>query len=156
MVGVIGFVILGNGILNVLFPAYYLLVYRREGPAELGLTTHRLWLALGLTHHIDADVDAERNKLMDDLNQTGFLSGTYWLDGFHEKLNGRNGGGDPYRTDGRLAVGVVAIGYVPLPFDLQEGAEVASVGGHGDARVPSPGIGGSSGCTRTLAPRPGP
>jgi hypothetical protein len=53
-------------------------------------------------------------EAMDDLSQTGLLSGTYWLDGFHEKLEGRNGGGDSYRTDGRLAVGVVAIGYVPL------------------------------------------
>lgn len=66
------------------------------------------------THHIEADVDTERNKLMDDLNQTGLLSGMYWQDGFHERLEGHNGGGDPYYTDGRLAVGVVAIGYVPL------------------------------------------
>jgi hypothetical protein len=72
------------------------------------------------THHIEADVDAERNKLMDDLNQTGLLSGTYWVDGFHEKLKGHNGGGDPYYTDGRLAVGVAAIGYVPSLSDADE------------------------------------
>jgi hypothetical protein len=67
-----------------------------------------------ITHHIDADVDAERGKLMDDLNQTGLLSGTYWLDDFHENREGHNGGGDRYHTDGRLPVGVVAIGNVPL------------------------------------------
>ena len=27
-----------------------------------------------------------------------------WKDGFHEELDGRNGGGDPWHTDGRLAV----------------------------------------------------
>lgn len=72
------------------------------------------------THHIEADVDAERNKLMDDLNQTGLLSGMYWQDDFHEKLEGHNGGGDPYYTDGRLAIGVVAIGYVPSLSDTNE------------------------------------
>jgi hypothetical protein len=76
-----------------------------------------------ITHHIDADVDAERNKLMDDLNQTGLLSGVYWLDDFHDKREGRNGGGDRYYTDGRLAVGVAAIGYVPLPSGPVEAAE---------------------------------
>lgn len=47
--GFLVFVVLGNGILNVLFPAYYMLVKRREEPAELGITTRRLWLALGLS-----------------------------------------------------------------------------------------------------------
>lgn len=46
--GLLVFVVFGNGILNVLFPAYYMLVVRREGPGELGITTRRLWLALGL------------------------------------------------------------------------------------------------------------
>jgi membrane protease YdiL (CAAX protease family) len=47
--GLLVFVIFGNGILNVLFPAYYLLVVRKAGPAELGITTSRLWLALPLS-----------------------------------------------------------------------------------------------------------
>ncbi len=79
-----------------------------------------------ITHHIEADVDAERNKLMDDLNQTGLLSGMYWVDDFHEKREGRNGGGDRYFTDGRLAVGVAAIGYVPLPAEPEQAAEAGS------------------------------
>ncbi len=33
--------------------------------------------------------------------------------GFQERLEGHNGGGDPYNTDGRLAIGVVGLGYVP-------------------------------------------
>jgi len=49
MVGLLVFVIFGNGILNVLFPAYYLLVLRGATPAELGITTRRLWLAVPLS-----------------------------------------------------------------------------------------------------------
>ena len=28
----------------------------------------------------------------------------HWIDGFHTECQGRNGGGDPWHTDGRLAV----------------------------------------------------
>lgn len=49
VVGLLVFVVFGNGLLNVLFPAYYMLVMRREGPGELGITTRRLWLSLGLS-----------------------------------------------------------------------------------------------------------
>jgi hypothetical protein len=62
-----------------------------------------------ITHHIAADVDAERDHLFQDLNETGDLSETYFEDGFHKTLEGRNGGGDPWRTDGRLEVGVIAL-----------------------------------------------
>ena len=27
-----------------------------------------------------------------------------WKDGFHTELDGKNGGGDPWHTDGRLAI----------------------------------------------------
>ena len=54
-------------------------------------------------------MDHERDKLMNDLNQAKQLTEEYWVEGFHEKLNGKNGGGDPYHTDGRLAVGVLVI-----------------------------------------------
>jgi hypothetical protein len=57
-----------------------------------------------ITHHIDADVDAERDKLLGDLQHAGVIANVDWLDGFHEKLEGRNGGGDPWHTDGRVPV----------------------------------------------------
>ena len=45
------------------------------------------------------------------------------MDGFHERLEGKNGGGDPYRTDGRLAVGILtALGAsagTGFPLDLK-------------------------------------
>jgi hypothetical protein len=62
-----------------------------------------------ITHHIAPDVDAERDHLFGNLQETGDLSETYFEDGFHKTLEGRNGGGDPWHTDGRLEVGVIAI-----------------------------------------------
>ena len=61
-----------------------------------------------ITHHIAADVDAERDHLFQDLKETGDLSETYFVDGFHKTLEGRNGGGDRWYTDGRLEVGGIS------------------------------------------------
>ena len=60
-----------------------------------------------VTHHIGADVDAERDKLLDDLHGAGVLAEVRWIDGFNPNRKGRNGGGNPYHTDGRLPVGWV-------------------------------------------------
>lgn len=62
-----------------------------------------------ITHHISPDVDAERDKVIADLQQAGDLAGVYWVDGFHAQLTGKNGGGDPYQTDGRLEVGRISL-----------------------------------------------
>ena len=63
----------------------------------------------GITHRIGAAVDRERNKLLVDTHDAGTLHGYYWVDGFHRELRGTNGGGDPFHTDGRLAVGVLSL-----------------------------------------------
>jgi hypothetical protein len=60
-----------------------------------------------ITHHIAPDVDTERDHLLGDLQRTGDLSTTDFVDGFHKTLEGRNGGGDRWYTDGRLEVGVI-------------------------------------------------
>ncbi len=56
-----------------------------------------------ITHHIDAEVDKERDKLIDDLKSTGDIV-LNWIDPFQPDHEGRNGGGDHFVTDGRLAV----------------------------------------------------
>jgi hypothetical protein len=56
-----------------------------------------------LTHHIDAAIDQERDRLLAQLNVT-FPASLDWLDAFQPALQGRNGGGDAYYTDGRLAL----------------------------------------------------
>ena len=59
------------------------------------------------------DVDAERDHIFATLQTTGRLTETYFLDDFHKVREGRNGGGDPWKTDGRLEVGVIADQAVP-------------------------------------------
>ncbi len=59
------------------------------------------------THHINANIDAERDKMMNDLTAAGRLSATEGVEGFQPKHDGRNGGGDPYRTDAKLPLGVL-------------------------------------------------
>lgn len=60
-----------------------------------------------ITHHIAGDVDAERDHLFADLKATGLLKEDDPVVGFHTVLEGRNGGGDRWHTDGRLFVGVI-------------------------------------------------
>jgi len=60
-----------------------------------------------VTHHIGPDVDTERDRLADQLKKAGWAQEEYWVDGFHRELEGHNGGGDPWHTDGRLAVVVL-------------------------------------------------
>lgn len=61
-----------------------------------------------ITHVTASDVDAERDYLFRCLKTTGELAEQYSVDGFHKHLEGRNGGGDLWRTDGALYVGVIA------------------------------------------------
>lgn len=60
-----------------------------------------------VTHHTAADIDAERDLLFQDLQATGSLAEVYFEDDFHQTRKGRNGGGDPWHTDGRLQVGII-------------------------------------------------
>jgi hypothetical protein len=60
-----------------------------------------------ITHHIAPDIDAERDSLFRDLQATGDLAENYFIDDFHSAHSGRNGGGDPWHSDGRLHVGII-------------------------------------------------
>ena len=60
-----------------------------------------------ITHHTAPNIDAERDTLFADLQRTGELQEVYFIDDFHHIRQGRNGGGDPWFTDGRLEVGVI-------------------------------------------------
>lgn len=60
-----------------------------------------------ITHHISPDVDAERNLTIGDLQTAGQLSSTYEIRGIGATKTGRNGGGDPYFTDGKVLIGVL-------------------------------------------------
>lgn len=55
-----------------------------------------------VTHHIDADIDAERKFLATDLETAGMVQAKYQVTGVGPTLAGRNGGGDLYYTDGEV------------------------------------------------------
>jgi hypothetical protein len=69
------------------------------------------------THETAPDVDTERDKLFDDLKQTGDLSEVVVVRGFHKVLEGRNGEGNVWRTDGDLFVGRIK------PVDSQSNSQ---------------------------------
>jgi hypothetical protein len=89
---------------------------------ELGMDDRPMWIgattfdrSVGIshrtgqiTHHIAPDVDAERDKLMADLQSAGQLVRTFQVTGVGAVMLGRNGGGDWYYTDGELSVGVIS------------------------------------------------
>jgi hypothetical protein len=89
-------------------------------PLWLGAATFDLKVGLShrtgqVTHHIAADVDAERDGLMADLIKAGQLVTIYQVTGVGLTLAGRNGGGDRYFSDGELSIGVIADGNKAQP-----------------------------------------
>ena len=57
-----------------------------------------------VTHHIAPDIDTVRGLLAADLEQAGMVQAIYQVSGIGPTLEGRNGGGDRYFTDGEIWV----------------------------------------------------
>jgi hypothetical protein len=66
-----------------------------------------------ITHHIAADVDAERDFVIAQLTQAGAVSQVYEVTGSGPTLLGRNGGGDRFFTDGEVKMAVLVAGEAP-------------------------------------------
>lgn len=62
------------------------------------------------THHISPDVDAERNRLIGDLVAAQAVTSLYSVSGVGPTVNGRNGEGDHYHTDGEIHLAVLSPG----------------------------------------------
>lgn len=60
-----------------------------------------------ITHHIGPDIDAERDLVIHDLTAAGMVITVSDIPGIGATKAGRNGGGDPYFTDGKAIVGVL-------------------------------------------------
>jgi hypothetical protein len=78
-------------------------------PVWMGAVTHDIRVEISrttfqVTHRIDADLDTERAFLLTDLSEAKQVTDVRWINDFHKELQGRNGGGDPWHTDGRLPV----------------------------------------------------
>jgi hypothetical protein len=86
---------------------------REDRPVWLGAVTFDRGAGIShrtgaITHHIAPDIDAERNRLISSLDAAHMLITTYQTSGTGPTLNGRNGGGDRYITDGEITVGVLS------------------------------------------------
>ena len=60
-----------------------------------------------ITHHIAPNIDAERDLVIAELSRAGVLMQIYQVSGIGPTINGRNGEGDRYFTDGEITVGVI-------------------------------------------------
>ncbi|MCB4771134.1 LssY C-terminal domain-containing protein [Ancylobacter sp. Lp-2] len=82
---------------------------------DLGAERQPVWLgsavATGtLPPRLDPDVDAARDRLIDDLDRAGMLTAIYQVTGLGPVLLGRNGEGERYRTDGEIRFGRLVAG----------------------------------------------
>src|ERR1700761_8235649 len=83
-------------------------------PVWLGAVTFDRGVGLShytgqVTHHIGPDIDAERDLLMRDLRDAGMVDAFFQVSGIGPTLFGRNGGGDPYYTDGEIHLATLVI-----------------------------------------------
>jgi hypothetical protein len=62
-----------------------------------------------ITHVTAPDVDKERDYLFECLEKTDDLAEKIVVEGFHKVRSGKNGGGDPWTTDGNLWAGVIKV-----------------------------------------------
>jgi hypothetical protein len=62
-----------------------------------------------ITHHIAPDTDRERDALLADVQYAGQVLRVYQVTGVGATLQGRNGCGDWYYTDGELTVAVLSM-----------------------------------------------
>lgn len=77
-------------------------------PIWIGSATKDIKVELSKTNHLPThgiapDLDDERQLVVSELAQTGFIIGDTTGPGFGKETHGFNGGGDPYVTDGQVA-----------------------------------------------------
>jgi hypothetical protein len=80
---------------------------QEQRPVWLGAVTYDRSVGIShytgaITHHIGADIDAERKLLAGELESAGMVEARYQVTGIGPTVNGRNGGGDLYYTDGEV------------------------------------------------------
>jgi hypothetical protein len=83
-------------------------------PVWLGAVTYDRGVGLSrytgqVTHHIGPNIDAERDLMMHDLVEAGMVDALFQISGIGPTLFGRNGGGDPYYTDGEIDVASLVV-----------------------------------------------
>ncbi|TCO93948.1 LssY-like putative type I secretion system component LssY [Chthoniobacter flavus] len=72
-----------------------------------------------ITHHIAADIDMERDGLVVDLQRVNRVQSLDWKNDFQPQPDGRNGGGDPWHTDQRMAVVTLKAGLATVAGQME-------------------------------------
>lgn len=67
-----------------------------------------------ITHHIAPAIDGERDRLIGDLVAAEVVTTLYSVSGVGPTINGRNGEGDRYYTDGDIRIAVLSKGAAPV------------------------------------------
>jgi hypothetical protein len=110
----------------------------RDVRVELSHTNHLP------THGISPDLDAERELVVSELAQTGYLIADGVGPGFGVETHGVNGGGDPFFTDGQVAALTLAdVWTSPLATQVRSplGAKIAQTMERGiRGRLPQQGL----------------
>jgi LssY C-terminus len=65
-----------------------------------------------ITHHIAADIDEERNSTISSLERAQQSIGIYQVAGVDPTIQGYNGGGDRYYTDGEISIAILSSGNI--------------------------------------------
>jgi len=95
---------------------WQVLAQGQEGrPVWLGSATFDRGVGLSrytgqVTHDIAPNIDAERNRLVDDLKIARVVEAIYEVTGIGPTLFGRNGEGDRYYTDGEIKISRLVTG----------------------------------------------
>jgi hypothetical protein len=79
----------------------------QAGPVWLGSASFDSGVTLSrdtgqITHRIAPNIDQERDRLIGDLDLARMVTNVFQIKGIGPTLNGRNGEGDPYYTDGEI------------------------------------------------------
>jgi hypothetical protein len=99
-------------------------------PRWIGSATHDIKVELARTNHLPThgiapDVDSERDLVVSALTQTGYVVNETTRPGFGQETQRVNGGGDPYFTDGQIAVLTLANVWT-MPFADQVRGQAAA------------------------------
>ncbi|MCK7636624.1 LssY C-terminal domain-containing protein [Corynebacterium pygosceleis] len=98
---------------------------------------------LQITHKVDADIDVERDYIVNSLERTGPGIRHRMIENFSTGYHSRNGGGDEVRTDGNLPV-IDLTGYTPrTDLDDLPRAVLRAARGYPDISDPTAGAAAS-------------
>lgn len=118
-------------------------------PVWIGSATKDVKVELSRTNHlpthgISPDLDAERSLVVSELTRTGYIIEHSFRPGFGKETQGQNGGGDPYFTDGMVALLALADVWThPLATQVRGrfGGKIAAVVEHAlRNRLPKAGL----------------